>query len=144
MDHVLALDEYLLLYQSFTKFGRYDGKHLEFKDHLCGQAMGSFAYVEVMFGAPTLVSTVRDARTSLTDKISSLGTAILNWENYITLFIVIGGTLGLFTGMSLLSIFEVAFWLGIIISRLQCFKSLKRKYKIRRVRKHRSIKSNCI
>jgi hypothetical protein len=30
---------------------------------------------------------------------------------YIILNLFLGGTLGLFTGMSLLSVFEVAFWL---------------------------------
>ena len=64
-------------------------------EYICRRAlMQNMAIVSVKFGSPRYMRTVMSKRYSLSDKIGTLG-----------------GTLSLFTGMSFLSVFELAFWL---------------------------------
>ena len=64
----------------------------------------------------------RDVSFSFTEKVSALGKCQMSSdENYSVLhnnIPIIGGTLGLFTGMSLLSFIEVGFWLFRIFYKL--------------------------
>ena len=64
-------------------------------EYICRRALKqNMAIVSVKFGSPRYMRTVMSKRYSLSDKIGTLG-----------------GTLSLFTGMSFLSVFELAFWL---------------------------------
>ncbi len=62
---------------------------------LCRLVLESdLAMVTVKLGSPTLVTSVRTRRTTFAEKLATFG-----------------GTVGLFTGMSFLSAFEVLFWI---------------------------------
>ena len=68
------------------------------------------AIVSVTFESKKFVRTIMDKKVSFVDKLATLG-KIKPSESFFYLKISFkGGTLGLFTGMSLLSLAEMAFW----------------------------------
>ena len=91
--------------------------HPETRDRrleICNDVMRhDIAIVKVNFETTKYIRTVKDRKFSLEDKISYLG------KQFLILFVVcillaidfLGGTLGLFTGMSLLSMVEFVFWM---------------------------------
>ena len=79
--------------------------------------------VKVMFERPEFIRTQTSKRVSFPDKLGAFGKTQNYLSEYQTIllnFISTGGTLGLFTGMSFLSMVEIIYWF------LQCvFSSLK-------------------
>ena len=66
--------------------------------------------VSIMFDKTKYVRTEKNLRVTFADQLSNLGMILLlGTYQKITGFFS-GGTLGLFTGMSILSLFEVVFW----------------------------------
>ena len=70
------------------------------------------ALVTIMFEKKKYVRTIKNIRMTFTDKLGAFGNifSIIKESNLFQIHIL-GGTLGLFTGMSILGMFEIAFWL---------------------------------
>ena len=75
------------------------------------KAFSKIAIIEVQLASNRVTKIVTSKRVSFTDHIANLG-KIENAE-YTTLFQIhfSGGTLGLFTGISIMSMFELIFWI---------------------------------
>lgn len=72
--------------------------------------MSKLSMVQMNFDQAYVQRIVKDRRNTVADKISS-----------------VGGTLGLFTGFSILSIFEAVYWLYKGMGRLRCLKKCSRR-----------------
>ncbi len=83
---------------------------------LCEEVLQhDLAAVTVKIGSPTLVTSVRARKTTFAEQLATFGFEfIMCFVREIifekSLFFA-GGTVGLFTGMSFLSAFEVVFWI---------------------------------
>ena len=78
-----------------------------------------FAFLTIQVPISQTVLYQRDISLSITDKIGQLGKLkILITVNVkaMSLIVISGGTIGLFTGMSILSMVEVCFWIYKIIT----------------------------
>ena len=87
------------------------------------------AMVEVIMDSPTFIKYIQTIKATTADKLANFGrfltyfilTIIIKLVNHILLIsiylIFIGGNLGLFTGMSILSMCEIVFWIIRIILR---------------------------
>lgn len=80
------------------------------------------AFVIIQMVSPTILRIQQTVRNTFADKIAALGNLKPIWkfkmickENYS--FIFSGGTLGLFTGMSLQTFVEFAYWMFVLIRR---------------------------
>ena len=90
-------------------FQRWDSDKVTYE--LCKKIVDHMAIVTVMFDKESYVRTKTSLRVSFTDKLAAFGKFVgLNIISKIDLDLL-GGTLGLFTGMSILSMIEAIFWL---------------------------------
>ena len=80
---------------------------------LCEKIVDHMAIVTVMFDKESYVRTKTSLRVSFTDKLAAFGKILIYLNKYLNNQLVpfLGGTLGLFTGMSILSMIEAVFWL---------------------------------
>ena len=80
------------------------------------RAVESMAFVEVQFASDTVTQTTRDVRYTFAGILSNLGkknnlTQSKIFQSYNINLLHLGGTLGLFLGMSLLSMVEITYHL---------------------------------
>ncbi len=71
------------------------------------------AVIKVVVAAPTATKVVRSRRVHLSDQMASLGTYrsfLLNAAFAQSQSVILGGLVGLFSGMSVLSLAEIIFW----------------------------------
>ena len=81
---------------------------------ICREAVKRFAFVNVQMASQSVTRIMRDIRFSTADKLSTFGRRFFDGKlifllGWVTLFFK-GGTMGLFTGMSILSFLELVFW----------------------------------
>jgi len=77
---------------------------------ICQQSVRQMAVVNFRLASSTIHQLNRDLRVSFVDSLSNFGEENQADETLINDDYVLGGILGLFTGMSLLSIVEIIFW----------------------------------
>ena len=78
------------------------------KKELCIKKLKYRAIVNFQIATSSVSRTTHDLRQSFADKLSTFGKVN---SRYISVHLYSGGTLGLFTGMSILSMVEIVFWL---------------------------------
>ncbi|TRY68635.1 hypothetical protein TCAL_08884 [Tigriopus californicus] len=81
-------------------------------DQVCRDNVASTAMVQFQITNQQMTRTKRDVRVTLADAISSFAPL----PPLITYFVIEGGTVSLFTGMSILSVLEILFWLLRLVS----------------------------
>ena len=86
------------------------------------------ALVTIMFEKKKYVRTIKNIRMTFTDKLGAFGNIfrIIKESNLFQIHIL-GGTLGLFTGMSILSMVEIVFWIFKCIIKTPIFFQRNRK-----------------
>ena len=92
----------------------------------CEMLAPHLAILEIEIASPTMIQSRLSQRTTLANQIAILG-VFFSFAQYRTILNSInsyftGGTLGLFTGMSILSIVEVFYWLIKILASVRYFK----------------------
>ena len=94
-------------------FERWDLDSEKVVYELCEKIVDHVAIVTVMFDKESYVRTKTSLRVSFTDKLAAFGKILIYLNKYLNNQLVpfLGGTLGLFTGMSILSMIEAVFWL---------------------------------
>ena len=80
---------------------------------VCKQEIRSTAFIEIIMATKTVKVVEQDVRVTFAGTLSNLGKNIAD-SRFLALFsgviLILGGTFGLFTGMSLLSLIEILFW----------------------------------
>ena len=72
------------------------------------------SFVRVVIANDKALSYKRELKVSFSDRIATFGNEYLInlfWNIMLKAYIFLGGTMGLFTGMSLLSLVELIFWM---------------------------------
>ena len=120
-SHEYLLAEKLIQngYNPFTHifFNESEWEYLPVKRFLCTKIVQNWAKVTIMFDRSTYIRTRTNVKVKFTDKLAAFGKCNFTLRIYCLMFTAIfnfsllGGTLGLFTGMSILNMIEIAFWL---------------------------------
>ena len=98
--------------RSFLAWSDYIKNNGTFEEKdLCKENMKYRAVVNVQLAVATVSRTTQDLRQRFADKISTFGEKRTVCQEFDNNCFITGGTLGLFTGMSILSMVEVAFWI---------------------------------
>ena len=86
----------------------------DFRGLGCEKAFAKIAIVRVQLSSNRVTKIITSKRVSFTDHIASLGKILKNHKPNHRLFMktFLGGTLGLFTGMSIMSMLELVFWIA--------------------------------
>ena len=100
--------------KTFERWTLGTNDHYNIDDELCQKITNHMAVVSVVFNQDTYVRTKTSLRVSFSDKLAAFGKSISS-RRMITYLLqnisfLVGGTLGLFTGMSILSMIEAAYW----------------------------------
>ena len=100
--------------KTFERWTLGTNDHYNIDDELCQKITNHMAVVSVVFNQDTYVRTKTSLRVSFSDKLAAFGKSISS-RRMITYLLqnisfLVGGTLGLFNGMSILSMIEAAYW----------------------------------
>lgn len=99
---------------------------VELAKKICREIMSTdIGIISIRLGTKKYIKTIMDKRVTFTDQLGDLGMYLMVDLCMLTLLQILGGTLGLFTGMSLLSIVELGFW----VVKLACKKLVSKPQK---------------
>ena len=79
-------------------------------EEICQETVSQVAVINIQLTSDTITEIVRRRRVTFTDQLASLGNFLPIWSSNYFKFIFSGGVVGLFCGMSILSLVEILFW----------------------------------
>ena len=80
------------------------------KDVLCMENLKNVAIVRLSVEDRLVQSIKRSRRVRITDHFSNIGECFIDYSKTDLICFILGGTLGLFCGISIISVFEIIFW----------------------------------